>query len=260
MGNARSALAHPCRSALAVVAGSYRKEKFGLGLLAPEDEEPNAKVRVIHNVAAVDCLIWADKWLERYAPSELATVIHEDGTSAKPLIKQSVRFLRSPALLDGGGIDEPVRKQFNLPLRRIIDTVHFAEKADARPLQLADLVAFTCARDAGQGSPCARVSDHLETSALGTAAKHSRPHYSLGFGHLGGRTFLNARSNAFGSQSAKRGCCQQRNNKNKRFSGICEVDREEDREGAWLGREPISFSMPFSPAPASRQAVGGSPD
>jgi hypothetical protein len=33
-----------------------------------------------------------------------------------------------------------------LPLRKIIDTVHFAEKADARPLQLADLCAFILGR------------------------------------------------------------------------------------------------------------------
>jgi hypothetical protein len=31
-------------------------------------------------------------------------------------------------------------------LKRIVDTVHFAEKADARPLQLADLCAFLVVR------------------------------------------------------------------------------------------------------------------
>jgi hypothetical protein len=131
---------------LPIVAGMYRKAKFGLGLLAPQDQKHGPKARLIHNVAAIDCLIAADRWLERFAPTELATVVHEDGTPAKPLIKLSVQVLRSTERMSAEGLDESVRKEFNLPLRRIIDTVHFAEKAGARPLQLADLCAFMLGR------------------------------------------------------------------------------------------------------------------
>jgi hypothetical protein len=52
---------------------------------------PEEKSKLVHDVDAMDCLIWADRWLAKFASSELATVVHEDGTLAKPLIKQSVR-------------------------------------------------------------------------------------------------------------------------------------------------------------------------
>jgi hypothetical protein len=130
---------------LPVVAGNYRKEEFGKGLLPPIDT-PQFRGNLIHSTAAMDCLIRTDKWLEEYAPEELATVVHEDGTPAKKLIKHTLRKLRNVEAMDAEGLDAETRAKFNLPLRRVIDTVHFAEKADARPLQLADLCAFILAR------------------------------------------------------------------------------------------------------------------
>jgi hypothetical protein len=79
----------------------------------------------------------------------LATVVHEDGTPAKMMIKESLRLIRSEARLARAGVGadiESVKKHLGLPLKRIIDTVHFAEKSDAGPLQLADLCAFILAR------------------------------------------------------------------------------------------------------------------
>jgi len=132
---------------LPVVSGSYKKEQFGAGI---EDElraaVPEFKGKLIHNAAAIDCLIRADRWLANYAPSELGTVIHEDGTPAKRLIKRVVRTFRSTELLKAEGFSTELQEQYGVPLKRIIDTVHFAEKADARPLQLADLCAFILAR------------------------------------------------------------------------------------------------------------------
>ena len=40
------------------------------------------------------------------------------------------------------GLSETMIIEMNLPLKRIIDTVHFVEKSDGRPLQLADVCAF----------------------------------------------------------------------------------------------------------------------
>jgi hypothetical protein len=115
---------------LPVVVGTYRKETFG-------DEEirnapKGAQRDLIQGVSVLDCLIWAERWLERYAPAEL--------------IRHFVRVARDPALMRAWEFPEEAAKEFNLPLRRIIDTVHFAEKADARPLQLADLCAFILGR------------------------------------------------------------------------------------------------------------------
>jgi hypothetical protein len=130
---------------LPVVAGSYKKEGFGAGVLSGH-EGPSFKNNMIQDMAVLDCLLHADAWLETYAPTELAAVIHEDGTSAKRLIKHSVRALRNERFMAEYGLDTETAKAAGLPLKRIIDTVHFVEKADARCLQLADLCAFTLSR------------------------------------------------------------------------------------------------------------------
>jgi Protein of unknown function (DUF3800) len=131
---------------LPVVFGKYEKDKFGVGLSPNDLKRPDLKNRMIHNVAAMDCLIWSDRWLAKYAPTELAAVVHEDGADAKRLIKAVVRTLRSDEQMTAAGFTEEVKHEFGLPLKRIIDTVHFAEKPDARPLQLADLCAFALGR------------------------------------------------------------------------------------------------------------------
>jgi Protein of unknown function (DUF3800) len=129
---------------LPVVAGTYRKATFGGELIKAESAAFQHKM--IHDMAVLDCMLWADRWLAKFAPSELSTIIHEDGTAAKPLIKATIRIMRSDELMRQWGFDPVVAAEFGLPLKRIIDTVHFAEKADARPLQLADLCAFILGR------------------------------------------------------------------------------------------------------------------
>lgn len=138
---------------LPVVIGKYERSTFGAH--SPEMVlDDKQKGVLMHQMAVVDCLSQADRWLEKWVPTELATVVHEDGTPAKQLIKLSVRMLRSADLMARSGMPEDVRIQFNLPLRRIIDAVNFIEKPDARPLQLADLCAFVFARVlAGKSAP-----------------------------------------------------------------------------------------------------------
>jgi len=129
---------------LPIVWGQYQKDKFGLELLASVPEK--TKHALIHAIAATDCLTRADGWLEKYSPAELAAVIHEDGSASKKLIKYNVRILRDNDLMKAWGYTEEIEAELHLPSNRIIDTVHFAEKADAHPLQLADLCAFGMAR------------------------------------------------------------------------------------------------------------------
>jgi hypothetical protein len=132
---------------LPIVSGNYQKAKYG-----PDnplwEEVPNDKVRgdFLHSSAVIDCLMRADQWLGAYAQTELATVVHEDGTPAKRMIKRVVRTMRSRERMEAEGLGSICDRHVHLPLQRIIDTVHFAEKADARPLQLADLCAFILAR------------------------------------------------------------------------------------------------------------------
>jgi hypothetical protein len=129
---------------LPVVSGHYTKDKFGLGIVSKDQDGPKVIGAMVHGSAAMDCLIQADRWLEKYAPHELATVVHEDGAATKVLIKRAVSMLRNPAL--HGGLSEEACRELGIPLKRIIDTVHFADKEDARPLQLADLCAFVMGR------------------------------------------------------------------------------------------------------------------
>ncbi|WGJ15501.1 DUF3800 domain-containing protein [Methylocapsa sp. D3K7] len=129
---------------LPIVCGQYSKGGFGSGFMPP-DEPQHFKHNLIHTTAATDCLTRADGFLAKYAPSELATVIHEDGPAAKKLIKHVVRMLRNGELLDDW-MSKEQQDDVHPPLKRIIDTVHFAEKHNARALQLADLCAFSIAR------------------------------------------------------------------------------------------------------------------
>jgi hypothetical protein len=129
--------------ALPVVCGNYEKGKFGAAFGLPMETEEQ-KLDLMQRSALLDCLLQADKWLERFSPTELAIVIHEDIDHHKRLIKFSVREFRSNAIATELGAD--ICERLGLPLKRIIDTVHFAEKADARPLQLADFCAFMIGR------------------------------------------------------------------------------------------------------------------
>jgi hypothetical protein len=131
--------------ALPVIVGGYEKEGFGGGVLDVA-ERAQFKATIIHSAAAIDCLVRADQWLERFAPRELATVVHEDGPRRKHFIQRCVEILRSEELMESEGMNKQARDELRLPLRRIIDTVHFATKPGARPLQLADLCAFVFGR------------------------------------------------------------------------------------------------------------------
>lgn len=117
--------------------------------------------------AAIDCLIRAETWLSENAPDKLATVVHEDGTMAKKLIKTAVKLCRNNEYLDlmGSGDATELRRAISLPLRHIIDTVHFADKPEARPLQLADLCAFIMARAVRQAHVPPEVLEMIGSQA-----------------------------------------------------------------------------------------------
>jgi hypothetical protein len=134
---------------LPVVAGLYQRARYGeQHPIWAEPPTEQLKNKFLHSSALMDAVMRADKWLDRFSPTELATVVHEDGSQANKMIKRVVRMMRSRELMSAAGFDEDPEfyERHNLPLKRIIDTVHFAEKADSRPLQLADLCAFILAR------------------------------------------------------------------------------------------------------------------
>lgn len=130
---------------LPVVAGFYHKDKFGVGILAEADLKDNPKRNLMQTMAAMDCALWADRWLEMFAPSENALITAEDTDHVKKLIKAAMQVFQSDPLMEQWGLKE-AKSQFGLPLKRVIDTVHFTDKGGAKALQLADLCAFTLRR------------------------------------------------------------------------------------------------------------------
>jgi hypothetical protein len=126
---------------LPVVAGMYHKDTFGEGVPEVLNADHEQKRLLIQVASALDCAIWAERWLGKYASTENAMIIAEDADRVKKLMKKSIRLFRSPALLKAWGIDFE-----GLPLKRILDTVHFAAKEECAALQLADLCAFTFGR------------------------------------------------------------------------------------------------------------------
>jgi hypothetical protein len=127
---------------LPVVASFYQKDTFGEGVPEVLNAAPDKKREIMQSICVLDCAIWADRWLEKYATSENAIIIAEDTDRVKRLVKASIMLFRTPAMLQAYGIDWIQ----GLPLKRIIDTVHFASKGHAAALQLADLCAFTLCR------------------------------------------------------------------------------------------------------------------
>jgi Protein of unknown function (DUF3800) len=127
---------------LPVVASIYQKATYGQGVPEVLNAEHGQKRIIMQTASVTDCAIWADRWLETFASDENGMIIAEDADRIKPMLKKIIKLLRTPALLRANGMDQIP----GVPLRRIIDTVHFAAKEDSASLQLADLCAFTFAR------------------------------------------------------------------------------------------------------------------
>ena len=119
-----------------VIYHEIKKAEFGKGVLTDENLDPEQKRILMQGVAAAQCMAWADMWIKANFPSENAMVIAEDSDRVKLPLKRAAPLLRDSRLSMVQG----------LPLRHIIDTVHFAAKQDSTPLQLADLCVFILRR------------------------------------------------------------------------------------------------------------------
>lgn len=60
------------------------------------------------------------------------------------MLKEVIKTLRNPKLMERRGLNNLT--DLGLPLKRIIDTPHFASKQDCPALQFADLCAFIVGR------------------------------------------------------------------------------------------------------------------
>lgn len=87
---------------LPIVIGGYKKDTFAAGQNLFEECETNLKHSTMQLTSAMDCAMWADRWLARYAPQENAMIVAEDTDRVKPMIKRAIRTFRSEKLLERG--------------------------------------------------------------------------------------------------------------------------------------------------------------
>jgi hypothetical protein len=108
--------------------------------------ELNAQDAVVFTqaIAATSCMLLIESFIQRYAlPSTLALLIYENNDQAKKLVKsmhKQMQDAENVAKLSDPKDVERVKRV--VPLQRVIDIAHFAEKSEAPILQLADVCAY----------------------------------------------------------------------------------------------------------------------
>jgi hypothetical protein len=103
------------------------------------------KAQFFHGLAYILCVIAAEIYMmQKGSPDELARLVAENNTDTHKTVKFSHQVLQgkihSDVLDNLTAQHESMRSV--LPIRRIVDTIHFVEKDDAILLQLADACAF----------------------------------------------------------------------------------------------------------------------
>jgi hypothetical protein len=91
-----------------------------------------------HAVAFLECTLNVEDHMRLVWPDEISQLVAEDNTDARVAIKGSYALLRNPT--------SEMRKSELVPLQKIKGPVLFADKAESRPLQLADTCAFLIKR------------------------------------------------------------------------------------------------------------------
>jgi len=105
------------------------REHPGAATMSARDRSVNA-----HAIAFLSCTLNVEEHMRLVWRNEIAQLVAEDNSDARAAIKGSFDLLRNPS--------DNLRKSDLVPLKRIRGPVLFAEKAESRPLQLADTCAF----------------------------------------------------------------------------------------------------------------------
>jgi len=108
---------------------------------------PNlSKADLVRNAqvyAALICTIQIEMFMQKSTPDgEVAMLVYEDNRTCRSFIRKSHNFFR---LVDPSPVLPPELRGF-YPVKRIIDTAHFADKTDSSLIQLADTCAFVMKR------------------------------------------------------------------------------------------------------------------
>jgi hypothetical protein len=110
------------------------------------------ELSVAHHAAAfAACTLEIELHMRRRFPTEIAQIVAEDNDQVRKMAKDVHESFRFPHTVQG--IIDPKKI---LPLRRIRGSVHFANKEESKPLQLADLCAFLIRGHLGGDHPLNR--------------------------------------------------------------------------------------------------------
>jgi hypothetical protein len=139
----RQLLSIPRRFQIPISVGYIAKSVNPTGRSSEYNARQNAQI--FHGLAYVLCALAAEIYMiKNGSPNELARLVAEINTDTQNTVKLSHKVLQGKFRSD---VLDKLTSQFEemrlfLPIRRIVDTVHFAEKDDAVLLQLADACAF----------------------------------------------------------------------------------------------------------------------
>lgn len=113
---------------------------------------------LFHTMAFIGCAFAIEMLMQTSYPDEVIHLVAENNTQSARAIRDAHAFLKNPAKV--ATLPEDVRAAY-LPLRHIVDTTFFAEKAESAPLQLADACAFAIRRHLERRDDAAEYYDPL---------------------------------------------------------------------------------------------------
>ena len=153
----------PAKFDLPLICGFVRKCEFRERLRVHNLTLPRSLAVNAQAVAFTISALAANSWMEvKSERDEVALLIAEDNKEARAAMKSMINFNRDPANMHL--LDESSHRY--LPLTRIVDTAHFAEKLDSSPLQIADVCAFSIMRRLRRGDDCQRFYAPLEPNLV----------------------------------------------------------------------------------------------
>jgi hypothetical protein len=127
----------PRRLDIPIVHEAYKRSDLQDDV-KPGDKHPTEHEISIaaHACAFAACTLRIEDYMRACFPSEVAQLVAEDNDQSRKMIKDVHAAFRFPEKVSG------IIPNNQLPLKHIRGSVHFADKDESAPLQLADLCAF----------------------------------------------------------------------------------------------------------------------
>jgi len=91
-----------------------------------------------HLKAFINCLLDAEVYMRLVWPTEIAQVVAEDHQAARPILRDTYQSLRHKSAPE----HHRVPNNPYIPLRSVRGAMHFVQKDESRPMQLADACAY----------------------------------------------------------------------------------------------------------------------